>query len=192
LISFTVFTYIFSVSHSCIPTVIDTIWYENEIIYEVNVPKFYDSNNDGIGDLQGLVNKFDYFEKNHIQTILLQSSIFNVSEQIIELWDRQYGNFQTSDLLTFDSHIGNENDWNQLRELLNTKDMHLVIDLPLSSAVNLAYSPCVRNKTDFGCIYTKAYKRMPLNFSDKEIIAEAEVWIVFFLLINRYFFFCMK
>jgi len=33
------------------------IWYRNEIIYEINVPMFRDSNQDGIGDLKGFVTK---------------------------------------------------------------------------------------------------------------------------------------
>lgn len=31
----------------------ELIWYEKEVIYEINLAKFYDSNQDGIGDLQG-------------------------------------------------------------------------------------------------------------------------------------------
>lgn len=29
------------------------VWYQTEVIYEINVAKFRDSNEDGIGDLQG-------------------------------------------------------------------------------------------------------------------------------------------
>ncbi|HVJ89865.1 MAG TPA: maltose alpha-D-glucosyltransferase [Labilithrix sp.] len=38
----------------------DPLWYKDAIIYEVRVRSFYDSNGDGIGDLQGLRQKLDY------------------------------------------------------------------------------------------------------------------------------------
>ncbi len=38
----------------------DPLWYKDAIIYEVRTRSFYDSNGDGIGDLQGLTTKLDY------------------------------------------------------------------------------------------------------------------------------------
>jgi maltose alpha-D-glucosyltransferase/alpha-amylase len=38
----------------------DPLWYKDAIIYEVRVRSFYDSNGDGVGDLQGLKAKLDY------------------------------------------------------------------------------------------------------------------------------------
>src|SRR3954453_7042757 len=37
-----------------------TPWWNNRVFYEVFVRSFYDSNGDGIGDLQGLIQKLDY------------------------------------------------------------------------------------------------------------------------------------
>ena len=53
-------------SLSSIPKSLNTIktglvWYQNEIIYEINVPMFRDSNQDGIGDLQGRILKRNNF-----------------------------------------------------------------------------------------------------------------------------------
>ena len=33
----------------------DPLWYKDAIIYELHVRAFYDSNGDGIGDFQGLI-----------------------------------------------------------------------------------------------------------------------------------------
>lgn len=33
---------------------------DNLIIYQIDVKTFYDSNGDGIGDLQGVIRKLDY------------------------------------------------------------------------------------------------------------------------------------
>jgi maltose alpha-D-glucosyltransferase/alpha-amylase len=38
----------------------DPLWYKDAILYEVRVRSFYDSNDDGIGDLGGLQRKLDY------------------------------------------------------------------------------------------------------------------------------------
>lgn len=38
----------------------DPLWYKDAIIYELHVKTFFDSNNDGIGDFRGLIQKLDY------------------------------------------------------------------------------------------------------------------------------------
>jgi maltose alpha-D-glucosyltransferase/alpha-amylase len=38
----------------------DPLWYKDAIIYELHVRAFYDSNGDGIGDFQGLIQKLPY------------------------------------------------------------------------------------------------------------------------------------
>lgn len=40
----------------------DSLWYKDAIIYELHVKAFHDSNGDGIGDFQGLVEKLDYLQ----------------------------------------------------------------------------------------------------------------------------------
>ncbi len=40
----------------------DPLWYKDAIIYEVHVKAFCDSNNDGIGDFPGLMQKLDYLQ----------------------------------------------------------------------------------------------------------------------------------
>ena len=40
----------------------EPLWYKDAIIYETHVRSFLDSNDDGIGDLRGLVQKLDYLQ----------------------------------------------------------------------------------------------------------------------------------
>ena len=40
----------------------DPLWYKDALIYELHVKAFYDSNNDGIGDFGGLIQKLDYLQ----------------------------------------------------------------------------------------------------------------------------------
>ncbi|MGE5315510.1 MAG: maltose alpha-D-glucosyltransferase [Acidobacteriota bacterium] len=40
----------------------DPLWYKDAVIYQVHIKAFKDSNNDGIGDFRGLIEKLDYLE----------------------------------------------------------------------------------------------------------------------------------
>lgn len=48
-----------------------TLWYKDAIIYQLHVRTFYDSNNDGIGDFPGLMQKLDYLQDLGINVIWL-------------------------------------------------------------------------------------------------------------------------
>ena len=49
----------------------DPVWFKDAIFYELHVRAFYDSNGDGIGDFQGIIQKLDYLEDLGINTIWL-------------------------------------------------------------------------------------------------------------------------
>jgi len=40
----------------------DPLWYKDAVLYELHVRAFFDSNDDGIGDLPGLIQKLDYLQ----------------------------------------------------------------------------------------------------------------------------------
>jgi len=47
------------------------LWYKDGIIYQTHVRAFFDANNDGIGDFQGLTRKLDYLQDLGINIIWL-------------------------------------------------------------------------------------------------------------------------
>jgi len=49
----------------------DPLWYKDAIIYELHVRAFADSNNDGIGDLPGLLSRLEYLKDLGITCIWL-------------------------------------------------------------------------------------------------------------------------
>lgn len=49
----------------------EPLWYKDAIIYEAHVKTFFDSNNDGIGDFEGLRQKLPYLESLGITAIWL-------------------------------------------------------------------------------------------------------------------------
>ncbi len=53
------------------PDGVNNLWYRDAIFYEVHVKCFYDSNNDGIGDFEGMRQKLDYLKTLGIDCIWL-------------------------------------------------------------------------------------------------------------------------
>jgi maltose alpha-D-glucosyltransferase/alpha-amylase len=52
-----------------LPLVDDPLWYKDAVIYQLHVKAFYDSNDDGIGDFRGLIQKLDYVQDLGVNTI---------------------------------------------------------------------------------------------------------------------------
>lgn len=46
-------------------------WWHKSVIYQIYPRSFYDSNGDGIGDIEGIILKLDYLEKLGIDVIWL-------------------------------------------------------------------------------------------------------------------------
>ena len=49
----------------------DPLWYKDAVIYQLNVKAFFDSNDDGIGDFQGVTSKLGYIRDLGVNTIWL-------------------------------------------------------------------------------------------------------------------------
>ena len=49
----------------------DPLWYKDAVIYQVHVKSFFDSNNDGVGDFPGLIQKLDYIAELGVNTVWL-------------------------------------------------------------------------------------------------------------------------
>ena len=47
-------------SRAARPLASEPLWYKDAVVYQVHVKSFFDSNNDGVGDLPGLTEKLDY------------------------------------------------------------------------------------------------------------------------------------
>jgi maltose alpha-D-glucosyltransferase/alpha-amylase len=49
----------------------DPLWYKDAVIYQVHVKSFFDANDDGVGDFQGLIDKLDYIAELGVNTLWL-------------------------------------------------------------------------------------------------------------------------
>ena len=47
------------------------LWYKDAVIYELPLKSFYDSNDDGIGDFRGAIDKLDYLEELGVTAVWL-------------------------------------------------------------------------------------------------------------------------
>jgi len=47
----------------------DPLWYKDAVIYQLHIKAFFDSNNDGIGDFAGLIQKLDYIQELGVNTV---------------------------------------------------------------------------------------------------------------------------
>ncbi len=98
-------------------------WYKNATFYEVNVRAFYDSNQDGHGDLAGLTSKLDYFQTLGINCLWLNP--FYPSP----LKDDGY---DISDFRSIQSQFGTLDDLHHLVEEAHRRHIRIILDLVLN------------------------------------------------------------
>jgi len=88
-------------------------WYKKAVIYEIFIRSFCDSNNDGIGDIQGIIHKLDYLENLGIDAIWLtpiyaspnKDSGYDVSDYY--KIESVFGTFEDIEKMIFEAHRRN-------------------------------------------------------------------------------------
>ena len=101
----------------------DFIWWKHGVVYHIYPRSFYDSNNDGIGDLQGIIQKLDYLRQLGIDAIWL-SPIYKSPQA-------DYG-YDVSDYKKIDSAYGSMEDFKELLNLCHSKGIKLIMDMILN------------------------------------------------------------
>ncbi|MDE5867918.1 MAG: hypothetical protein K2H02_03140 [Anaeroplasmataceae bacterium] len=116
--------------------------------YEIFVRSFYDSNNDGIGDLQGVIQKLDYIEDLGFTGIWLMP--INSSNS--------YHKYDVMDYYSVDKSYGDINDLKELISECHKRNIKLILDLVLnhSSSSNPMF---IKAKA----AHEKALANMPLT-----------------------------
>ena len=90
----------------------EVYWWNDQVFYEVFVRSFYDSDGDGIGDLQGLIAKLDYLNDGNPQT--------TTDLGVTALWlmpvmeSPSYHGYDATDYRTVESDYGTNADFQQL------------------------------------------------------------------------------
>ncbi|MBH0037872.1 alpha-glucosidase family protein [Pseudoalteromonas sp. SWN166] len=98
-------------------------WYKGAVIYQVYPRSFQDSNNDGIGDLKGIINRIDYIKSLGVDAIWI--SPFFKSPM------KDFG-YDISDYRDIDPLFGDLNDFDELISQAHDRDIKIIIDQVLS------------------------------------------------------------
>ncbi len=94
-------------------------WWKGAVIYQIYPRSFFDSNNDGVGDLPGITDKLDYIADLGVDGIWL--SPFFVSPM------RDFG-YDVADYRAVDPIFGNDSDFDDLVEKAHSLGLKVVID----------------------------------------------------------------
>ena len=99
------------------------IWWKEAVAYQIYPRSFMDYNNDGIGDLKGIISKLDYIKD------LGRDVIW-----ICPLYKSPYDDngYDISDYQDIMSDFGNMDDFNELLNEVHKRDMKLIIDLVIN------------------------------------------------------------
>jgi len=101
----------------------DPLWYKNAIIYELHLRSFYDSNGDGIGDIQGLIQKLPYVQALGVTCLWLLPMYPS------PLKDDGY---DISDYYNIHSDYGRLDDFRQLVEEAHRRGLRIITELVLN------------------------------------------------------------
>lgn len=95
-------------------------WWKESVVYQIYPRSFNDSNNDGIGDLQGIIQKLDYVKSLGIDVIWLCPVYESPNDD---------NGYDISDYRNIMSEFGTMADFEQLLNGVHKRGMKLVMDL---------------------------------------------------------------
>lgn len=98
-------------------------WWRGAVIYQIYPRSFMDSNDDGIGDLQGIINKLDYIKSLNVDAIWISP--------FFESPMKDFG-YDVSDYRKVDPMFGDVADFEQLIEKCHALNIKVLIDQVIS------------------------------------------------------------
>ena len=99
------------------------VWWKEAVAYQVYPRSFYDSNNDGIGDLRGIIEKLDYIKELGIDIIWVSPFYKSPNDD---------NGYDISDYQDIMKEFGNMKDFDDLLEGIHKRGMKLIIDLVIN------------------------------------------------------------
>ena len=94
-------------------------WWQESVVYQIYPRSFMDSNNDGIGDLQGIISKLDYLEYLGIDVIWLSPVYESPNED---------NGYDISDYFRIMTDFGSMNDMDELIQKAKDHGISIVMD----------------------------------------------------------------
>ena len=105
------------------PTFSPSAWWRHGIFYHIYPQSFYDTNGDGIGDLQGIIQKLDYLAQLGVDAIWL-SPIY--PSPLVD------GGYDITDHKAIHPRYGTMNDFKQLLAEAHRRNIRIILDLVLN------------------------------------------------------------
>lgn len=100
-----------------------TQWYKNAVVYQVYPFSFLDSNNDGWGDIEGIISKLDYIKDLGVTAIWFSP--------LYQSPDYDYG-YDISDYRAIDAKFGTMEDFDRLLEECHKRDLKVIMDMVIN------------------------------------------------------------
>ncbi|XP_055600599.1 alpha-amylase 3-like [Uranotaenia lowii] len=127
---------------SCNPPV---AWYKGSVFYEVFPASFQDTNDDGLGDIRGLIGRAEYFKSLGVAAVRL-NSIFPSKHYPDHFQD-------VTSLTAVDEVLGKVEDLQKLAAVLHERNISLILDLPIFPFIDHLNPPTIDvnhlpNRTD--------------------------------------------
>lgn len=95
-------------------------WWKESVVYQIYPRSFNDSNGDGIGDLQGIIEKLDYLKKLGVDVIWLSPVYQSPNDD---------NGYDISDYQDIMDEFGTMADWDQLLVEAHSRGLKLIMDL---------------------------------------------------------------
>ncbi len=105
-------------------------WAYNGVMYEIFVRSFYDSDNDGIGDIQGIIEKLDYLNDGDPET---GDDLGIKSIWLMPVFESpSYHCYDVSDYYKIESDYGTNEDFQELLREAHKRGIKIITDLVLN------------------------------------------------------------
>ncbi len=100
------------------PSIQTPAWFNDVVLYEIFPRSFYDTNNNGIGDLQGITQKLDYLQELGIGALWLTPIFASPS----------YHGYDTTDYYKINPEFGTEQDFIALVDEAHKHNIKIILD----------------------------------------------------------------
>lgn len=100
-----------------------TQWYKNAVVYQIYPFSFMDANNDGWGDIEGIISKLDYIKDLGVTAIWF-SPLYSSP-------DYDYG-YDIADYRAIDEKFGTMADFDRLLDECHKRDLKVIMDMVLN------------------------------------------------------------
>lgn len=102
-------------------------WLKSAVLYQIYPTSFYDSNNDGIGDLNGIAKKIDYIKSLGIDAVWLNPIFKSPFKD---------GGYDISDYYEIDKKFGSMQDLENLIKVFHENGIKIILDLVIGHTSN--------------------------------------------------------